>query len=226
MLLNPRNPLPSVRCSAHSAAETVSFLASSINRLLTFLSIVRVGGEVSTQVQQHFQHLRIADIKAYQWFWSNAPSYWRGKVDLEIRFIDFNLLEPANTLKHWDVLATWTRQISCRRQIPPLIVSQTPRETYYIHDGNHRAAALRICFRKHLKRLRVGVAVAKPREGYRFQWREFSTHGTYQLVPIEIEIKPGSPVSENDPADPEPLNFPDEIVLVREFSNLGSKPNG
>ncbi|HWR15504.1 MAG TPA: ParB/Srx family N-terminal domain-containing protein [Terriglobales bacterium] len=138
---------------------------------------------MSTHVQQRLPKIRVADSKAYHWFWSHAPCYWQGKVDLEICLIDFGLLEPAHTLKHWDVLATWTRQIACRRQIPPLIVSRTPHGTYYIHDGNHRVEALRICFRKHLKRLRVRVAVAKPRDGFVFRWQEFSTHSTYQLVP-------------------------------------------
>jgi hypothetical protein len=131
--------------------------------------------------------IRIADSAAESWLWSNAPCSWRGRVNIDLRSIDFDLLEPAKTLKHWDVLALWTRQIACRRQIPPLIVSLTERGTYYIHDGNHRFEAIRVCYRNHLKRLRLRVAVLKPKPGFAFEPRSFATHWTYQLAPCEVE---------------------------------------
>ena len=146
---------------------------------------------MSTSTQPRLPQIRVADSAAYQWLWSNAPCYWQGKIDVQLRLIDFDLLEPANTLKHWDVLATWTRQIACRRQIPPLIVSLTPQGTYYIHDGNHRMEAIRICFRNHLKRLRIRVAVVRPKDGFAFEPREFTTHSTYQLVPAERRERQG-----------------------------------
>lgn len=144
-----------------------------------------------THQQYRPPQIRIADSAAYQWFWTSAPCYWRGRVDVQIRTIDFDVLEPANTLKHWDVLATWTRQIACRRQIPPLIVSLTERGTYYVHDGNHRLEAIRICYRNHLRRLRIRVAVLNPRPGFAFEPRSFKTHWTYRLVPREPqEVRP------------------------------------
>ncbi|HWR13952.1 MAG TPA: ParB/Srx family N-terminal domain-containing protein [Terriglobales bacterium] len=104
-------------------------------------------------------------------------------MSLVFREVDFDLLETASTLKHWDVLAMWTRQISCRRVIPPLIVTPTPHGTYYIHDGNHRYEALRVCFKRNLKRLRLRVAVVQPKVGYEFELRQFPNYQTYVLVP-------------------------------------------
>jgi hypothetical protein len=142
---------------------------------------------MSTVPQYRLPQIRIADSAAHDWLLRHAPCYWRGKVSLEIRSLDFDLLEPARTLKHWDVLAVWTRQIACRRQIPPLIVSLTERGTYYIHDGNHRFEAIRVCYRNHLKRLRIRVAILKPKPGFAFEPRSFTTHWTYQLAPCEME---------------------------------------
>jgi hypothetical protein len=128
-----------------------------------------------------FTPVRVSGAAAYAWFWSQAPCFWRGKVSLALREVAFEELEPANTLKHWDVLATWTRQVACRRVIPPLIVSQTEAGRYYIHDGNHRLEAIRICYRRQLRRLRLRVAVLQPEPGYVFTYRWFGTYGTYYL---------------------------------------------
>jgi hypothetical protein len=137
---------------------------------------------VSTTVHTRLPLFRISERSAQHWLWSQAPCSWPGNVDIEMMPVDFSSLEPARTLKHWDVLAIWTRQMACRRQIPPLIVSLTERGTCYIHDGNHRYEALRICYRNHLLGLQIPVAVFKPKVPYRFVLREYTTHSTYQLV--------------------------------------------
>jgi hypothetical protein len=129
-----------------------------------------------------FSPVRVSDAAAYAWLWTQGPCSWRGKVSLEFRDIAFEELQPATTLKHWDVLATWTRQVACRRVIPPLIVSQLESGRYYIHDGNHRCEAIRVCFRRQLKRLRLRVAVLHPELGYTFSYRWFGTYGTYVLM--------------------------------------------
>jgi hypothetical protein len=131
---------------------------------------------------QQYQTIRVSDTSAYGWFWSQAPCSWHGKVSVKLREIAFEDLQPATTLKHWDVLAHWTRQIACRRVIPPLIVSETENGRYYIHDGNHRFEAIRVCYRKQLRRLRVRVAVLEPGPGYAFSYRWFGKYGTYCLV--------------------------------------------
>lgn len=139
--------------------------------------------------QPRLSQIRTADSAGYQWLWTGGPCYWRGKVDLQFQVLDFELLEPANSLKQWEVLATWTRQIACQRQIPPLIVSRTERGTYYIQDGNHRYEAIRICYRNHLKRLQLRVAVVEPKDGYVFEWRRFRTHWTYLLTPERVPVQ-------------------------------------
>ena len=125
--------------------------------------------------------LRVSDRAAYNWLWTQAPCSWLNKVEIEFREVAFENLEPATTLKHWDVLATWTRQIACRRIVPPLIVTETGRDTYYIQDGNHRYHAMKICYHGQLRRMRLRVAVMKPRPGYRFAYRYFGAYGTYIL---------------------------------------------
>jgi hypothetical protein len=137
---------------------------------------------VQFPTHSQFRPLRVSDAAAYAWLWSQAPCFWQGKVSLVLREIAFEDLQPASTLKHWDVLATWTRQIACRRIIPPLIVSEVDDERYYIHDGNHRFAAIRICYRRQLKRLRLRVAVLQPEPGYAFTYRWFGSYGTYCLT--------------------------------------------
>jgi hypothetical protein len=129
-----------------------------------------------------FSPVRVSDTAAYAWLWTQSPCFWRGKVMLKFRGIALEELQPATTLKHWDVLATWTRQVACRRVIPPLIVSQLDNGRYYIHDGNHRYEAIRVCYRRQLKRLRLRVAVLQPELGYTFTYRWFGTYGTYVLM--------------------------------------------
>lgn len=131
--------------------------------------------------------VRYSDISARLWIWSGAPLQWRDKVDVEFVDIGFFELEPANTLKHWDVLACWTRAIARGRTIPPLVVSRTGHGTYYVHDGNHRMEAMRICFRNRLSRLRVRAAVVNPKPGYQFVYRWFRNYGTYVLAPTNFE---------------------------------------
>ena len=135
-----------------------------------------------------FAPVRVSDTAAYAWFWTQAPCRWHGKVKLEFREVSFDELQPATTLKHWDVLATWTRQIAFRRVIPPLIVSETESGRYYIHDGNHRCEAIRICYRKQLRRLRLRVAVLDPQKGFSFQYRWFGNYGTYCLIDRDYRI--------------------------------------
>lgn len=139
-----------------------------------------------THPQYRVPHVRVSEAAAFSWLWTQAPYYWRDKVDIVLREVTFDLLQPANTRKHWDVLAKWTRQIACRRRIPPIIVSKTGFGSYYIHDGNHRYEAIRTCFRGALKRLHLPVAVIEPKSGYRFEPLSFATHWTYILVPNRI----------------------------------------
>jgi hypothetical protein len=127
--------------------------------------------------------IRYSDISASLWLWSGAPVSWRNRVDLRLHDVGFFELEPANTLKHWDVLAWWTRLLSEGRAIPPIIVSRTEHGSLYVHDGNHRLAAMRIRFRNRLSKLRVRVAVLEPRPGYVFRYRWFGQYGTYVLEP-------------------------------------------
>jgi len=131
---------------------------------------------------QQCHTIRVSDSAAYAWFWSQAPCSWHGNVSLKFREIAFDELQPATTLKHWDVLAHWTHQIACRRVIPPLIVSETDSERYYIHDGNHRFEAIRVCYRRQLRRLHMRVAVLEPNAGYTFSYRWFGNYGTYYLT--------------------------------------------
>jgi hypothetical protein len=129
-----------------------------------------------------FTPVRVSDSAAHAWLWTQAPCCWHGNVSLKFREILFDELQPATTLKHWDVLATWTRQIACRRRVPPLIVSQTDSGQYYIHDGNHRWEAIRICYRKQLRRLWLRVAILEPHDGFSFEYRRFGNYGTYRLI--------------------------------------------
>ncbi len=129
--------------------------------------------------------IRVSDRAAYQWLWSQGPCSWHGHVSLNFEEVSFSELVPATTLKHWDVLATWTRQIACRRAIPPLIVNAIEEGQYYVQDGNHRYQAIRICYRRQLKRLRLRVAVVRPDPGYAFIYRRFGNYGTYCLAKEE-----------------------------------------
>jgi hypothetical protein len=137
----------------------------------------------ATATKRCLSPLRYSDIQAQLWFWSGAPLYWRTKVRLSFHNIDFSQLHPASTLHHWDVLACWTRAMSRNRAIPPLVANRTESGLFYIQDGNHPYAAMRICFRNRLARLRVRVAVLDPLPGYEFVWKQFSTHYTYVLQP-------------------------------------------
>ena len=140
------------------------------------------GGVVQFPRSSRFTPVRVSDRAAYAWLWTQAPCCWHGKLSLDFREISFDDLQPATTLKHWDVLANWTRQVACRRLIPPLIVSEIESGRYYIHDGNHRCEAIRVCYRKQLRRLFLRVAVLEPHHGYAFQFRWFGDYGTYKLV--------------------------------------------
>ena len=143
-----------------------------------------------THPQYRLSAIRVADSGAYRWLWSQGPCFWRRKVEVTFREVDFWSLQPAPSLKHWDVLAVWTRQIACRRKIPPLIVSETEHGTYFIHDGNHRLEAIRVCYRNNLKKLKLRVAVVKPKPGFRFVKKYFGDSWTYALVPIATELQP------------------------------------
>jgi hypothetical protein len=125
--------------------------------------------------------LRYSDTAARLWIWSGAPLYWHNKVTFKFIDVEFFQLETAATLRHWDVLACWTKSIAKARAIPPLVVNRTPAGLYYIHDGNHRYSAIRICFRNRLARLRVRVAIAEPKPEFEFAYRQFATHHTYML---------------------------------------------
>lgn len=143
--------------------------------------------------------VRYSDVSARLLFWSGAPLHWHDKVELVFADVGFFELEPARSLKHWDVLACWTRAIARGRAVPPLIVCRTDHGTYYVHDGNHRYEAMKICYRNRLGKLRVRVAVLQPKPGYRFAYRWFRTYGTYVLeranVPEYAEAAPISPVA-------------------------------
>jgi hypothetical protein len=136
---------------------------------------------VSISAHSRLPLFRVADRSAERWLWNHAPCSWIGNVEIDLKPVSFWSLEPACSLKHWDVVALWTRQMACRRQIPPFIVSLTDHDTYFIHDGNHRYEALRICYRNHLLGLQVPVAIVKPKPPYRFALRQFSSYSTYQL---------------------------------------------
>lgn len=137
--------------------------------------------------------VRYSDVLAERWLWSGAPLHWHDKVDLTFEEVGIFDLEPASSLKHWDVLAFWTSMLARRRAVPPIIVSRTAQGTYYIHDGNHRYEAIKICFRNRLAKLRVRVAVVVPRPGYRFTYRWFQNYGTHVLEADPRLVRAASP---------------------------------
>lgn len=133
--------------------------------------------------------IRYSDIRAELWLWSGAPITWQDKVTVEFRNVGFQELCPAHTLKHWDVIGVWANEIACRRAIPPLVVTEKECGAYYVHDGNHRLEAMRVCFRNRLGRLQVRVAVLMPKKGYCFSFRQYRTHWTYVLEAEKVLIR-------------------------------------
>jgi hypothetical protein len=152
----------------------------------------------ATAMKKCLSPLRYSNVQAQLWLWSGAPLYWRDKVRLSFQDVDFFQLDPASTLHHWDVLACWTRAVSRNRSIPPLVANRTLAGSFYIQDGNHRYAAMRICFRNRLARLRVRVAVVNPLPGYEFVWTQFSTHQTYALQPTLRMATPARPYADSN----------------------------
>ena len=115
-----------------------------------------------------------------KWILFLSPEEWRGRVRVEFREVPLGLLEFAGCEIDPDVIEGWVATLREGRQVPPPVVNLTPHGSYYVHDGNHRLAALRRVLGPDA---RVRVAIAVPLRGYHFRFRRFSSYGTYVLEP-------------------------------------------
>lgn len=144
---------------------------------------------------RYYPAVRYNDVLALQWLWAGAPCRWRRNVTLRFTEVPFSRLERAGSLTHFDVLDRWRARLWAHQPLPPLVVCATDHGSFYIHDGNHRYAAMAEYFGDMAAHARVRVALVVPRSGYHFQYRWFGTYGTYVLVRVakQGEAKPRSP---------------------------------
>jgi len=126
------------------------------------------------------QAIRYEDNGSREWLWSEAPCRWHARITLEFRNVPFRALQAAASRKDPSVVFSYEQRLRLGRTLAPLVVSETGRGTYYIHDGNHRHLAMRSILAPDSD---VRVAIAVPTNGYHFQWRWFGTYGTYVLEP-------------------------------------------
>jgi hypothetical protein len=128
------------------------------------------------------QLIRYADFAAHDWILSQAPEIWRNRVELDFRYVSLNLLEPAESWIHPEIVSRWLLRMRSGRCIPPPVVCMTGYGMLYIHDGNHRFRALE----EYCGAAREGairVAVATPIAGFTFRCHCFMTHRTFLLGP-------------------------------------------
>jgi hypothetical protein len=116
---------------------------------------------------------------AQKWVEHLSPIEWRNTVTL--RFIDVSAsrVEPAGCRLDPDVVKGWARRIGEGVPIPPPVGSVTERGTYYLHDGNHRIAALAEAL-EDTETVRIGVVT--PIAGYRFERLRQQNYYTYALL--------------------------------------------
>lgn len=122
-----------------------------------------------------------------KWICCLSPIEWRGKVDVQFEDIRLSQLEHAGCHTDPCVVEGWLATLQRGGAIPPPVAVQTDRGTYYLHDGNHRLEALRGLFEATDADTLIRVAVARPRPGSRFVYRQFGYYGTYVL---ESECRP------------------------------------
>lgn len=150
----------------------------------------------ATRPARHYPAVRYNDLLTLQWLWAGAPCRWRGNVTVRFTEVPFSRLQRAGSLTHYDVLDRWRTRLRMQQPVPPLVVCATGQGSFYIHDGNHRYAALAEYFGDTASHARVRVALVVPRSGH-FQYRWFGTYGTYVLVRVsqQGEAKPRSPAA-------------------------------
>lgn len=128
--------------------------------------------------------IRHQDHGAWAWLRTQAPCNWQGRVDVEFIAVPFQRLQPAGSCTDPALVAEWLSRMRSGRGIPPLIVCTTERGDFYVHDGNHRYAAMQEFFRgREPAPVRVALLVPKPQ--FRFRYRFFARYGTYVLERVE-----------------------------------------
>src|SRR5512146_1731283 len=108
-----------------------------------------------------------SDFQCENWLWTDAPCRWKKHATIKFQAVPLSSLEDAGSLKSDQIVGTWLNRIKTGHLVPPLVVSKTQHGTYYVHDGNHRLAALRQLFEKP-EEVPIRVACVVPRPGYEF----------------------------------------------------------
>lgn len=119
-----------------------------------------------------------------KWIHQLSPAEWRDNVDVEFRHVPLSRLEHAECWSDPAVVSGWTTTLVNGGSIPPPVVTETHRGTYYLHDGNHRYLALREYLERDGADPAVRVAVAVPNPRYRFVYKRFDEYGTYVIEKI------------------------------------------
>src|SRR5512146_1622330 len=127
--------------------------------------------------------IRYEDHGAHEWLWKHAPCSWRGKVNLEFTTVPLRHIERAGSGTDPGRVSRWLLHMQTGRAVPPPIVCRTEHEYLYVHDGNHRCAALNQLFGGD-EGATLRVAVAAPKPGFHFHYRWFARYGTYVLEPV------------------------------------------
>ncbi len=119
------------------------------------------------------------ELSSQLWALWKSPEAWRARV--EVNFIDIELrsIEQAGSWTNPEIVQAYEDGLDEGCPIAPLVVSETERKTYYIHDGNHRSEGLL----NHLgPEATVRVAVVAALDGYEFSRVDFPTFSTYLLL--------------------------------------------
>lgn len=122
--------------------------------------------------------MRYNECFTIKWVEYLSPTEWHGTVTLQFIDVDRWLVEPAECRLDPDVIAGWARRIEEGTSIPPPVGSLTEKGTYYLHDGNHRFAAIAQTT-KEIEQIRIGMVT--PIKGYKFERVHRKTYSTYAL---------------------------------------------
>ncbi len=86
--------------------------------------------------------VRFEDHGVYDWLWRHAPCTWYGKVETKFTSIPLRRIERSESCTHPNRISEWLAMMRAGRAVPPPIVCRTEHDYFYVHDGNHRCAAM------------------------------------------------------------------------------------
>jgi hypothetical protein len=132
-------------------------------------------------LQKLFKPVVYNDGFSEKWVNYLSPDEWRERVSLEFREVPCSSLEPAGSNLDPEVVQGWRRLIEEGVSVAPPVCVETERGTLYIHDGNHRFAAMEEYFGEGGECATVRVAIAVPGGGFAFRKVDYADYSTYEL---------------------------------------------